>query len=104
MNQLAMSARTLRRMSHRYLGMGPKRFLSVVRINNAIRSLVTARRAKLADIAALHGYTDQAHMSRDFRRLTRAWPSDYLPSVVHREYDEFMAVGEEPTDTTTSPA
>ena len=59
-------------------GYGPKHFQPIMRIQNAIRAKHSSPDAALAVIAAMAGYADQAHMTRDFRSITGFTPAGYL--------------------------
>lgn len=70
--------------SHRYLvsefrahvGVTPKTFARVLRGRRALRMLDAGRAP--AAVAADCGFSDQAHLNRDFRRLTGISPSAWL--------------------------
>ncbi len=50
--------------------------------------------ADWADVAAEHGYTDQAHLIHDFRALTGITPTAYRPrSVEERNHVPLAASG-----------
>lgn len=57
-------------------GLAPKAFLDVLRFQRAL--LATAAGKGLADAAAATGYSDQAHLSRDFRAHAGIPPAAYL--------------------------
>jgi AraC-like DNA-binding protein len=61
------------------VGYGPKTLERVIRFQRAMR---LARRAdSLADLAAWSGYADQAHLSRECRRLAGTTPSDLFKTA-----------------------
>jgi AraC-like DNA-binding protein len=64
---LGLSERQFNRRCVRAFGYGPKVVQRVVRFQRAL-SLARAG-ARLADVAAMSGYSDQAHMANDVRRL-----------------------------------
>ena len=76
--QLARSsgvhARTLARMFDRNVGLPPKRFLRIVRLQTALRALPAG--TSLARVAADMGYFDQAHFIREVRSLLDATPTE----------------------------
>ena len=61
-------------------GVAPARFRLEARARRAWRMIVEAR-APLADIAASAGFADQAHMSRDVKRLTGCSPGVWRSRV-----------------------
>lgn len=67
--------RQLERRFQTDVGLTPKAFARLLRVNRAAR-LVLAK-TPLADVAAACGYFDQSHMSNDFRRLTRQSPQQW---------------------------
>jgi AraC-like DNA-binding protein len=58
-------------------GVGPKEAARVQRFDRA-RRMISARSAGSADIAATCGFTDQAHLNREFRAFTGVSPSRWL--------------------------
>ncbi|HZG77290.1 MAG TPA: helix-turn-helix domain-containing protein [Paenibacillus sp.] len=76
----AISARQMNRLFYRWIGTSPKRFCEVVRFQtviNVIQSSTVIDRT----LAFNHGYFDQAHMIRDFKRFYGD-----SPSVAIREF------------------
>ncbi len=66
-------------------GVGPKVAARMARFDRARRDV--ARRAgegalALADVAASHGYADQAHLAREFRALAGCSPSQWVSEEV----------------------
>ncbi|WP_076999378.1 helix-turn-helix domain-containing protein [Variovorax sp. KK3] len=59
-----VSRRQLERDFRRWLGMAPAAFARLVRLQRAACSI--AEGLPLAEVAAAHGYADQAHMTRAF--------------------------------------
>lgn len=72
------SERTLRRRCHEAFGYGPKTLERILRFQ---RFLVLAGAAGLADAAAGAGYADQAHLSREVRRLCGLTPSEVIAEI-----------------------
>jgi AraC-like DNA-binding protein len=64
---VGVSERHLQRRCRTAFGYGPKTLHQVLRFQRALRLARAGRR--LADVAAVVGYADQAHMARDTRRL-----------------------------------
>ena len=69
--------RQLRRRFHWALGYGPATFRRIERFN-AARQLCARPGIDLATAAAAAGYSDQAHLSREVKRLTGLTPTAYF--------------------------
>jgi AraC-like DNA-binding protein len=76
--RLDLSARSLRRRCHNAFGYGPKTLARILRFQRFLRLLRGDRRPRLAEVAAESGFADQAHMSREVRRLSGLAPSRFL--------------------------
>jgi transcriptional regulator GlxA family with amidase domain len=64
-----LSQRHLERLCLSTVGLRPKEFARVTRLQAVVRRLITEPRPKLADCAAEFGFTDQTHMTREFSTL-----------------------------------
>ena len=77
----ALAARTgvaRRQLERRFqtdVGLTPKSFARLLRVNRAARLLLAE--TALADVAVACGYFDQAHMSNDFRSLIQQSPQEW---------------------------
>jgi len=69
----ACSDRTLTRAFKRVCGLTPSEYVRIQRFQNARRA-IKGGTSDLSDVAAMAGYTDQAHMTRSFRKLTGLTP------------------------------
>ncbi len=73
--RMAVTARTLRRHFRADLGIAPKRWLVLNRIDKVLRDPALAREDEtLAALAQDHGYADQAHFTREVARITGVTP------------------------------
>jgi AraC-like DNA-binding protein len=66
------------------VGLNPKRYYRIQRFNFAVRSVAAADGQGFGDIAAAAGYSDQAHLIREFREFAGVAPTRYRPSAVDR--------------------
>jgi len=66
------------------IGLGPKHYYRIRRFNFTVRSMATGGGQCLADIAAAAGYSDQAHLTREFREFAGVAPTRYRPSDADR--------------------
>jgi AraC-like DNA-binding protein len=72
--ELGWSRRRLERAFGHDLGISPKLFARIVRLNAVLASLGGPERSRATDLALDAGYFDQAHLLRDFRDLAGATP------------------------------
>lgn len=70
-----VARRQLERRFQSDVGLSPKSFARLLRVNRAARLVLSD--VSLADVAAACGYFDQAHMSHDFRRLIQRSPHEW---------------------------
>ncbi|MBV8805561.1 MAG: helix-turn-helix transcriptional regulator [Sinobacteraceae bacterium] len=61
------------------VGITPKHYYRIQRFNEAARYLASTGMT-LADVAASTGYADQAHLTREFRKLAGVTPTQYQPA------------------------
>jgi AraC-like DNA-binding protein len=66
------------------IGLNPKHYYRIRRFNSAARSIAAADGQGLSDIAAAAGYSDQAHLTREFREFAGVAPTLYRPSGIDR--------------------
>jgi AraC-like DNA-binding protein len=71
-----LADRTLRRLSDRLFGYGPKTLASIHRFQHAL-SLARSG-TSLGEAAAMAGYVDQPHFNRESRRLAGTTPADLV--------------------------
>ncbi len=81
---LGLLPKTFGRRFRNVVGLSPKRFSRVRRLQRVLRSLNKPASAGWCMVAAEHGYTDQAHFIHDFRDLTGITPSLYRPCSPQR--------------------
>src|SRR5690606_32137193 len=83
-DRVGWSRRHLGERFRQEIGLSPKAAARVVRFHRARRLLATGGRG-LAEVAAVAGYADQAHLTREFKDLAgatpTAWLAEELPSV-----------------------
>ena len=82
-NGLGLLPRTLRRRFAAQVGLTPKRFARVRRLQRVVRDLDGQVQADWAAVAARHGYADQSHLTDEFRELVGVTPTEYLRSRVN---------------------
>lgn len=73
-----VSPRELRAQFIKQVGLSPKQFARIVRVNAVLARLSTDTKADWRGIVYALGYCDQAHFIRDFRAVTGVTPTAYL--------------------------
>ncbi len=76
-----LSPRHLERLCLDTVGLSPKGFARVTRLQAVVRRLIAKPQAKLADCAVEYGFTDQTHMTREFSTLGHLTPAAYLRMI-----------------------
>jgi AraC-like DNA-binding protein len=82
---LAVSERTLQRISRTYIGLSPAVLLRRRRLQRAAERLRDDPGADLAALATELGYADQAHLTNDFARVLGFTPGGYRRSASVQE-------------------
>ncbi len=75
-DELALSERTLRRRFGEAFGYGPKTLDRILRFQRFLTLLRGTGHRSLAELAAAAGYADQAHLTRESRRLAGGTPGE----------------------------
>jgi AraC-like DNA-binding protein len=76
-----VGARTLQRMFLDYAGVSPTWVIRRYRLLEAAEAVRAGERVSWAEVAADLGYSDQAHLVRDFRASTGQTPEAYASSL-----------------------
>jgi AraC-like DNA-binding protein len=74
------------------VGLPPKRFCRILRLQSVIQRLARGASVEWPDVAADCGYYDQSHLIRDFRAMTGVTPTQYRP--VYADSPNHVAVEE----------
>jgi len=74
--RIGLSQSALERRFRRLVGASPRRFASLVRLQNVVRLRETG--ADLTTIAHAAGYSDQSHFNKDFKRFTGLAPGSFF--------------------------
>ena len=72
---VGVSRRQLERQFRDQVGLSAKQMTRISRVHHALRALQADEHVNGSDVAALCGYTDQAHLIRDCRELTGTTPT-----------------------------
>jgi transcriptional regulator GlxA family with amidase domain len=79
--RIGLSERQLERLCVRNLGLTPKEFARTVRLQAVVRWLIARSEVNVAEAAAQFGYSDQAHLGREFTALGGLSPTSYLRTL-----------------------
>ena len=71
------------------IGLSPKKYLRVIRFQNAISQIQNDAKMELTKLAYVCGYFDQSHMIRDFKQLTGYTPMQYFKDC--EPYSDFFS-------------
>jgi AraC-like DNA-binding protein len=86
----ALSLRSLQTRFRRSVGLTPKEFARIMRLRATLEALDNSD-SPLADLAADRGFADQAHATRELRRITGLAPAR-LRAALRRQRDGDSAV------------
>jgi AraC-like DNA-binding protein len=78
-DQLGVTSRTLRRQFRDAVGIPPKLYASILRFQGVVTELHCGRPVHWLDLVDRHGYADQSHLGREFRRFAGCSPGAYVP-------------------------
>lgn len=76
----SVTERQLQRRCNDAFGYGPATLRGILRLQRFMALAQSGKRRSLAELAATSGYSDQAHLSRECRRISSLTPSDLLAS------------------------
>lgn len=78
-SRLGLLPRTFERRFKNRVGLTPKRYARVRRLQNVLKSIRAGAPPDWSALAAKHGYHDQSHLVHEFRELADITPSGYKP-------------------------
>lgn len=81
-----VSIRQFQKVFKQYAGVSPKYFQRVARLENIMRRLLVEQRQQYLNLALDHGFYDQAHFIKDFKRFAGDTPSRYLCAANFRTH------------------
>lgn len=82
------SEKHIRRLFLQYVGITPKIFSRIVRVNYALR-LLQKNPTRLIDVATQAGFFDQPHFIHDFKTICGLSPEEYIQNMSLFYNDEF---------------
>lgn len=84
-NKVFISKRQLEREFKQKIGMSPKSYIRLARLNKVNRLIIEGKRIDLSDLSFICGFSDQAHFIRDFKEFTGE-----APKVFINKLDQFI--------------
>jgi AraC-like DNA-binding protein len=91
---LEIGERQLQRRFRRAVGLTPKQFSRIRRFRACARNLIAERPEAWGRVAVAHGYSDQAHLNREFARLSGRSPTQlarYIACIQHEDVEGWGA-------------
>jgi transcriptional regulator GlxA family with amidase domain len=88
--RLEIGERQLQRRFRRAVGLTPKQFSRIRRFRACARNLIAERPEAWGRVAVAHGYSDQAHLNREFARLSGRSPTQlarYIACIEHENVE-----------------
>ena len=82
-SHIPLSQRQIERHFQKWLDMTPKYYQRISRVKQALKVLKDNPTAELADLALNKGFSDQAHMTREFKHIARITPKRYSQQVAN---------------------
>ncbi|WP_298772953.1 helix-turn-helix transcriptional regulator [uncultured Shewanella sp.] len=80
-HSVPLSQRQTERQFQKWMSMTPKYYQRILRVKKAMHFLKYAAETSLANVAFEHGFTDQAHMTREFTHIAKVTPMEYRKRV-----------------------
>lgn len=88
--RMVIGERQLQRRFRAAVGLTPKQFARIRRFRACARNLIAERPEAWGRVALAHGYADQAHLNREFSRLSGRSPTQlasYIARIEHGPVD-----------------
>ena len=80
--QVGISTRQLERLFSRYLGMSPKTYMTVLRLEKA-RALLQQTQMRMIDVATACGFSSVSNFSKHYKRQFGITPSSEIAMLAH---------------------
>lgn len=79
----AVGQRQIERQFQKWLNMTPKYYQRLIRVKNTLNCLKGNPDIELVELALQQGFTDQAHMTREFKEIAKVTPKSYCQQLVN---------------------
>jgi AraC-like DNA-binding protein len=84
------SYKTLSRLFQEVIGISPKEYVQIKRINQSLALFATSKDIKSQDLADQLGYYDSAHFINEFKKYTGKTPKNLKNSLFDMKESEFI--------------
>lgn len=81
---ISLSQRQLERLYQKRLGMTPKQYQRIIRVQKTLNILKHSPTTDLVELALNKGFSDQSHMTREFKQIAKITPGKYSKLVARR--------------------
>lgn len=86
-DSVTISQRQIERQFQKWLGLTPKHYQRILRVKSVINKLREIPNSNLADVALSYGFSDQSHMTREFKKIAKITPKVFTKLVsLQRNY------------------
>ena len=89
-NSLPNSYKTLSRLFSEVIGISPKEYIQIKRINQSLALFASTKDIKSQDLADQLGYYDSAHFINEFKKYTGKTPKSLKNSLFDMKGSEFI--------------
>jgi len=79
--QSYLSSSQFERQFKHYMAISPKAYARIVRFGSVQAALLVNPSIRLADLADVYGYSDQAHLIREFKSFAHCTPRDFAATA-----------------------
>jgi len=79
--QSYLSSSQFERQFKHYMAISPKAYARIVRFGSLQAALLVNPSIRLADLADVYGYSDQAHLIREFKSFAHCTPRDFAATA-----------------------
>ena len=76
-SESCLSRKQFERTFLEYIGISPKQYLKIIRLQASIFSKSLEKNVSLTDLAYKHGYYDQSHFIHEYKALTGLTPKQF---------------------------
>jgi AraC-like DNA-binding protein len=89
-NSHSNSYKTLSRLFQEVIGISPKEYVQIKRINQSLALVASSKDIKSQDLADQLGYYDSAHFINEFKKYTGKTPKSLKSSLFEMKNSEFI--------------